>query len=79
MASTVRKNFAFDPVAVKQLEEIAASMNTSLTKTLEKLISSSYEHIEKKRRLKAAKKVAGSASGIFVEKTIQEIKENRDV
>lgn len=79
MATTIRKNFAFDHIVVEHLEEIAADMNTSLTKALQELIEKRYEDIERAKKLEAAKKAVGSLSGIFGEISIQEIKANMHV
>ena len=53
MQNTVRKNFAFEPMVAKHLEEIAADMNTSLTKALQELIEKRYEDIERAKKLEA--------------------------
>lgn len=76
MQNAVRKNFAFEPMVAQHLEEIAADMNTSLTKALQELIEKRYEDIERAKKLEAAKKAAGSLSGIFGDMSIQEIKAN---
>ena len=53
MAATIRKNFAFEPMVVKHLEEIAADMNTSLTKALQELIEKKYADKEREKKLEA--------------------------
>lgn len=53
MAATIRKNFALKPIVVKHLEEIAADMNTSLTKALQELIEKKYAEKERAKKLEA--------------------------
>lgn len=74
MAATVRKNFAFEPIVVEHLEELAKDMKTSLTQVVQRLIEDRYEEIERQKKLKAAKSIAGSSNGVFGELTIQEMK-----
>lgn len=53
MAATVRKNFAFEPIVVEHLEELAKDMKTSLTQVVQRLIEDRYEEIERQKKLKA--------------------------
>ncbi len=76
---TVRKNFVFKDEVAKHLEELAKERGKSMTAVVEELIENSYEDIEKKRKLEAAKRIIGSATGLFGDLTIQEIKANMDV
>ena len=85
MQNVVRKNFAFDSMTVKHLEEIAADMKMSLTKTMQELIEKRYEEIERIKRLEAfhgaIKLIQKSDSNPFLEqfspddpKVIQKVK-----
>ena len=53
MRATVRKNFAFDPIVVAHLEEIAAEEKTSHTKIIQELIEKRYGEFEKQKKIKA--------------------------
>lgn len=74
MSAVVRKNFVFDARVAQHLEELAASMGKSLTKTVQELVEQRYKEIEKQRKIAAAMDIVGSATGVFGEVTIQEIK-----
>lgn len=76
---TVRKNFVFDEEVAAHLEELAKDKGKSMTSIIQDMIEESYADIEKRRKLEALKRVAGSASGLFGDLTIQEIKANMDV
>lgn len=79
MSAGVRKNFIFDPTVAQHLEELAASQGKSLNKTVQELIEERYKEIEKQEKLKILHELAGSATGLFGNLTIQEIKANMDV
>jgi predicted DNA-binding protein len=76
---TVRKNFVFDDEVAQHLEELAKDRGTSMTAVIQEMIEASYADIEKRKKLEALKRIAGSASGLFGNLTIQEIKANMDV
>jgi hypothetical protein len=79
MSATMRKNFVFDATTVAHLEEIASIKGISLTKAISEMIEERYEEIAKQKRLEAAMSIIGSASGVFGNLTIQEIKAQMDV
>ena len=79
MSAVVRKNFVFDAVVVQHLEELAASMGKSLTKTVQEIVEERYKEIEKQKKLAAAIEIAGSATGVFGDLTIQQIKASMHV
>lgn len=79
MSAVVRKNFVFDATVAQHLEELAASMGKSLTKTVQELVEQQYKVIEKQRKIAAAIEIAGSATGVFEDLTIQQIKASMDV
>ncbi|MDD2828626.1 MAG: hypothetical protein PHW18_03515 [Sulfuricurvum sp.] len=79
MSATLRKNFVFDSTVVAHLEEIAKIEGLSLTKAISEMIEQRYEEIAKQKRLEAAMSIVGSASGVFGNLTIQEIKAQMDV
>lgn len=79
MKANVRKNFAFSPIVAEHLEELAKNSKTSLTQMVQELIEKRYEELENQKKIKAAKSIAGSSSGIFGELSIQEIKANMHV
>lgn len=79
MSATLRKNFVFDSTVVAHLEEIARIEGLSLTKAISEMIEERYEEIAKQKRLEAAMSIIGSASGVFGNLTIQEIKAQMDV
>ncbi|MBV5277930.1 MAG: hypothetical protein J0647_02625 [Campylobacteraceae bacterium] len=76
MGVVVRKNFVFDQNVADHLEELASSMKTSLTKTVQELIEERYAQIEQKKKIEAAESIVGSATGVFGEMSIQDIKAN---
>lgn len=79
MGSVVRKNFVFDQSVAEHLEELAKSMKTSLTKTIQELIEERYAQIEQKKKIEAAESIVGSATGVFGEMSIQDIKASMHV
>lgn len=79
MSASMRKNFVFDATTVAHLEEIAGIRGISLTKAISEMIEERYEEIAKQKRLEAAMSIVGSASGVFGNLTIQEIKAQMDV
>jgi hypothetical protein len=79
MSATLRKNFVFDATTVAHLEEIARIEGLSLTKAINNMIEERYEEIAKQKRIEAFESVVGSASGVFGNLTIQEIKAQMDV
>ncbi len=79
MGAVVRKNFVFDQSVAEHLEELAKNMRTSLTKTMQELIEERYAQIEQKKKIEAAESIMGSATGVFGEMTIQEIKASMHV
>jgi hypothetical protein len=74
MSAGVRKNFVFDATVAQHLEELAASIGKSLNKTVQELVEERYKEIEKERKIAAAMEIVGSATGVFGELSIQEIK-----
>lgn len=74
MSAGVRKNFIFDPTVAQHLEELAASLGKSLNKTVQELIEERYKETEKQAKIAAAMEIAGSATGLFGDLSIQEIK-----
>lgn len=79
MSATLRKNFVFDATIVSHLEEIARIEGLSLTKAISEMIEQRYEEIAKQKRIEAFESIVGSASGVFGNLTIQEIKAQMDV
>lgn len=79
MSAVVRKNFLFDAKVAQHLEELAASMGKSLTKTVQELVEERYKEIEKQRKIEAAMEIAGSSTGVFGDLTIQDIKSSMHV
>ena len=79
MGAVVRKNFVFDQSVAEHLDALASSMKTSLTKTVQELIEERYAQIEQKKKLEAFESIVGSATGVFGNMTIQEIKASMDV
>lgn len=75
----IQKSFIVDEEVAAYLEEIAKERGKSITETLEAIIEENYAKLEKKKKLEALERVAGSASGVFGDLTIQEIKANMDV
>jgi len=76
---TVRKNFVFDDEVAEHLKELAKAKGKSMTAVVEEMIENSYADIAKKRKLEALKRISGSATGLFGDLTVQEIKANMDV
>ena len=76
---TVRKNFVFDDEVAEHLEELAKDKGKSMTAVIQEMIEASYADIAKRKKLEAAKRIIGSANGVFGDLTIQEIKANMDV
>jgi len=76
---TVRKNFVFDDEVAEHLEELAKDKGKSMTAVIQEMIEKSYADISKRKKLEALKRITGSASGLFGDLTIQEIKANMDV
>lgn len=79
MSATIRKNFVFDVTVAQHLEELAASMGKSLTKTVQELVEQRYKEIEKQKKIAAAMEIAGSATGVFGTLTVQQIKASMHV
>jgi hypothetical protein len=79
MSATLRKNFVFDSTVVAHLEEIARMEGLSLTKAISEMIEQRYEEIAKQKRIEAFESIVGSASGVFGNLTIQDIKAQMDV
>ena len=79
MRVVVRTNFVFDQSVADHLEELAKSMKTSLTKTVQELIEERYAQIEQKKKIEAFESIVGSATGVFGEMSIQEIKASMHV
>ncbi len=76
---TVRKNFVFDEEVAVHLEEIAKEEGKSMTAVVQEMIEKHYADIRKRKKLEAAKRIVGSATGLFGDMTVQEIKANMDV
>ncbi len=76
---TVRKNFVFDETVAEHLTELAEENGTSMTAMVQELIEERYKSSRVKKRLEAFDRIAGSANGLFVGKTIQSIKADTDV
>ncbi len=76
---TVRKNFVFDEEVAKHLEELAKIEHKSQTAVIQEMVEKNYQKIDKQKKLEAFNSIIGSASGLFAETTIQEIKANTDV
>jgi len=79
MATTVRKNFLFDENIARYLEELAKDSQTSMTALIQEMIEERYDTIRVKKRLQALDKIVGSASGLFVDKSIQSIKAEKEI
>jgi len=80
MSAPVRKNFVFDAKVAQHLEELAKEQRVSMTALLQTIIEEAYKKIAKRKKIAIAKKLIGSANGLFGdEKSIQSIKENQDV
>ena len=76
---TVRKNFVFDEEVAAHPEEIAKEEGKSMTVVEQEMIEKHYSDIKKRKKLEALERIAGSATGLFVDLTVQEIKANMDV
>jgi 3-methyladenine DNA glycosylase AlkC len=79
MQATVRKNFVFDKSIAEYLEELAKDSKKSMTALVQEMIEERHRNLVVKRRMKALKKILGSANGLLVGKTIQSIKAEMDV
>lgn len=79
MTTTVRKNFLFDETIARYLEELAKDSQTSMTALIQEMIEERYDTIRVKKRLQALDKIVGSASGLFVDKSIQSIKAEKEI
>ncbi len=79
MGAVVRKNFVFEQSVVEHLEVLAKNMKTSLTKTVQDLIEERYAQIEQQKKIEAAESIIGSATGVFGEMSIQDIKASMHV
>lgn len=78
MGVTVQRNFIFEQSVAEHLEELALFMRTSVDTALKELIEERYEGV-KRKKLEAAKSARGSASGVFGNLSIQDIKASMDV
>ncbi|MEA1920266.1 MAG: hypothetical protein U9N52_10525 [Campylobacterota bacterium] len=76
---TVRKNFVFDHEVAQHLEEMAKKEHKSQTALVQEMIEATYQEISKEEKLKAFESGIGSATGVFGELTIQDIKASMDV
>jgi hypothetical protein len=74
MSAGVRKNFIFDPTVAQHLKELAALEGKSLNKTVQELVEERYKEIEKQAKIATAMEIAGSATELFGDLSIQEIK-----
>jgi len=79
MEATVRKNFVFEKNIALHLEELAKETQQSMTSLVQDMIEERYKEIKIKKRLKAFNRLKGSATGLFTDKSIQSIKENREL
>jgi len=79
MEATVRKNFVFEKNIALHLEELAKETQQSMTSLVQEMIEERYKEIKIKKRLKAFNRLKGSATGLFTDKSIQSIKENREL
>jgi len=79
MASTVRKNFAFEEDIAKKLEELAKESKKSMTAFIQELIEERYKQKMHKRKIEAFKKINGSATGLLKDKSIQSIKSEYEI
>ena len=76
---TVRKNFVFDEEIAEHLKEIAERDGTTQTEIVRNLIEEKYQEISVQEKLEALHRIAGSANGLFVGKSVQSIKAEMDV
>ena len=76
---TIRKNFVFDDEIVEHLKAIAEREGTNQTEVIRNLIEEKYEEISVQEKLEALHRIAESANGLFVGKSIQSIKAEMDV
>jgi len=79
MSATVRKNFVFKEDVASHLEELAKDKGQSMTSFIEEMIEDRYRSKRVSKRLEAFDKFAGSANGLFKDKSIQSIKAEMDV
>ena len=79
MASTVRKNFAFEEDIAKKLEELAKESKKSMTAFIQELIEERYKQKMQKRKIEAFKKINGSGTGLLKDKSIQSIKSEYEI
>lgn len=79
MGGVVRKNFVFEQSVAEHLEVLAKNMKTSLTKTVQDLIEERYAQIAQQKKIEAAESIVGSATGVFGEMSIQDIKASMHV
>ena len=76
---TIRKNFVFDEEIAEHLKEIAERDGTTQTEVVRNLIEEKYQEISVQEKLEALHRIAGSANGLFVGKSVQSIKAEMDV
>ena len=76
---TIRKNFIFDDETAHHLEEIAKKAKTTQTQVVKDMIEEKYQDVSVEEKLAALKRIAGSSTGLFTNKSIQSIKANMDV
>ena len=76
---TVRKNFVFDEEIAAHLKEIAKRNGTTQTEIVRNLIEEKYQEISVAEKLEALHRIAGSANGLFVGKSVQSIKAEMNV
>ncbi len=79
MGATVRKIFLFDKQISIHLEELAKDTKQSMTALIQELIENRYKDIKSKKRLQVFNSLKGSATGLFVDESIQSIKANREL
>ena len=75
---TIRKNFVFDEEIAEHLKEIADRDGTTQTEIVRNLIEEKYQEISVQEKLEALHRIAGSANGLFVGKSVQSIKAEMD-
>ena len=76
---TIRKNFVFDEEIAEHLKEIAKRDGTNQTEVVRNLIEEKYQEISVQEKLEALHRIADSANGLFVGKSVQSIKAEMDV
>ena len=72
---TIRKNFLLDDEIASHLEELAKKENTTQTNIIKNMIEEKYQEISIQEKLDAINIFAGKSPGMFVNKSIQSIKE----